>query len=93
VIRSHLVFVGTLLFSPVIAILAVTTGDPWMWPGVAVSGALLAGAATRSFLALRAKEPGARPAILRMRMMGVTATVAIASWVLVVVSLVVAIRG
>jgi hypothetical protein len=93
VIRPHLTFVGTLLLAPVLAIIAVTSGDPWMWPGVAASAGLVATAAARSLLALRDENGGWRPRIPGMRMMAVTASVTVAASLLVVFSLVMAIIG
>jgi hypothetical protein len=83
VVRTHLVFVVTLaVVGPVLAIAAVATGGRWAPAGVAAAAGLVAASAFASFLSLRRQPQGA--SALRMRMMGVTASVSVAAGILAI---------
>ena len=60
------------------AIAAMSAGGLWAPSGVAVAAAALTHAAFRSFVRLRSQADSI-PRFLRMRMMGVTATVSVAA--------------
>ena len=85
--RRHITFLLTMgLIAPAIAIAGVASGGRWTPSALAGAGAVVAWAAAMSWLDLRAD--GRMPAVPRVRMMGVAATVAVAAAILAVGSLV-----
>ena len=85
-LHRHVQFlVALVILGPLAAILGVVTGGLWAPAGVATAGTVVAVTAVRSALVLRAEPRG----LLQMRMLGLTATVALCAALLALGALIV----